>query len=257
MCRGDATQKEKRAIFDRSGNSYVMATFAENPLVALFAAKSINVLGTVAEPLFRAIDVAQYVHDEHYNRVIRKYGPKLKIKIRQQSAVTQVTVVYLTELGLYQYLLQSRRPAVKAFQEFVYDALVAVRKSVIDAAQLEAKIAHSRRMRGPSKLRETFDGLALRAHLDRIRLGVLYFIRAGAFVKIGWTTHLPTRLRKLQTGSPDQFEIVAAHICVHPRKYEKRAHAYFVKRHRGEWFEVSDDEIRDYVKHLREEAALV
>jgi prophage antirepressor-like protein len=50
---------------------------------------------------------------------------------------------YLTERGLYRYLLQSRLDAAIEFQEFTYDLLTAERKRTVNGLRLALKIVRT------------------------------------------------------------------------------------------------------------------
>ena len=96
------------------------------------------------------------------------------------------------------------------------------------------------------------------------RFKSVYFIlndRAGA-VKIGNAMRPVSRMRELQTASPDTLELL---LVLSPQPYQRNAdwfaegkedalHLKFKKYHiRGEWFEFSE-EIRDFVtlEHIKQ-----
>src|SRR5271169_5176223 len=115
------------------------------PLRGLFESENIRIIGTVESPLFVARDVAERIGDlPNFRRIVGKYGaedglretrPCLDAMGRPQSTI------FLTETGLYIYLLQSEREEAKEFQKWVVRQLSAIRRQLIDAAQLKAKIA--------------------------------------------------------------------------------------------------------------------
>lgn len=80
------------------------------------------------------------------------------------------------------------------------------------------------------------------------KLGFVYFIRSGDFVKIGFATDLPTRLSGIKTSNPNDVELLAK--CHGTLETEARFHERFKRHHyRGEWFRY-DDEIRSAVQSL-------
>jgi prophage antirepressor-like protein len=119
-----------------------MESAKNSQLVRLFLDSKIRVQGSVNEPLFCAADVAQHIGDTHVRRIVKDYGKKH----RQMAAAADSTgrtqpTIFLTEKGLYRYLLQSRRKEAEAFQDLAYDLLAAERRRIVDVALLEAKIA--------------------------------------------------------------------------------------------------------------------
>lgn len=70
--------------------------------------------------------------------------------------------------------------------------------------------------------------------------GTIYFIRAGEFVKIGFTRDLDGRLKGLQTSSPIKLELVRHYPG--SIQAERRLHARFeALRAVGEWFRYEGD----------------
>jgi hypothetical protein len=68
-------------------------------------------------------------------------------------------------------------------------------------------------------------------------IGHVYFFRAGERVKIGFSSNLPSRVKALQTGSPERGFV--CRLVAGGRKVERRFHARFAAyRLQGEWFEV-------------------
>lgn len=72
---------------------------------------------------------------------------------------------------------------------------------------------------------------------------VVYFFRAGEFIKIGKSTSWRDRLASIQTGSA--HTIVPLLVLPGSRRLERQLHIQFKQSHiRGEWFRPSDDLIR-------------
>lgn len=77
----------------------------------------------------------------------------------------------------------------------------------------------------------------------------VYFIRAGAMVKIGWSDDVAHRLRELQIASPEKLELLAT--CPGGRALESFFHVAFSRyRAHGEWFHHCD-RVSRCVFHLR------
>lgn len=82
---------------------------------------------------------------------------------------------------------------------------------------------------------------------------VVYFLRAGPFVKIGRTISLDERLKALQTGCP--FPIHVHATVPGGSKLERILHIRFARLRRyGEWFSFTE-EIEAHVAELKASAA--
>lgn len=75
-------------------------------------------------------------------------------------------------------------------------------------------------------------------------------------VKIGFTTHLATRLQQLQTASPVPLRIIAN--VVGTRLIEALLHRWFRRWHiRGEWFDMDVDRVYHAIDRLFEEGLIL
>ena len=73
---------------------------------------------------------------------------------------------------------------------------------------------------------------------------MIYFIKCGDFVKIGYSSNVTKRMNVLQTASPRKLYLLSSFYGT--RKDEKQIHRKFKKeRQRGEWFNLTN-EIREY-----------
>lgn len=69
--------------------------------------------------------------------------------------------------------------------------------------------------------------------------GSIYFVRAGDFIKIGYSTRPLDRLKALQTSHPGKLELIGTRPG--SREFETELHDHFIKLHvRGEWFQAKD-----------------
>jgi hypothetical protein len=74
---------------------------------------------------------------------------------------------------------------------------------------------------------------------------VVYFLRAGDAIKIGYTTNLAARKRALETASSVPLELLAS--IPGDRSEEARLHREWGHLHiRGEWFQ-ADEELLRYI----------
>ncbi|HEY7154732.1 MAG TPA: GIY-YIG nuclease family protein [Gemmataceae bacterium] len=77
---------------------------------------------------------------------------------------------------------------------------------------------------------------------------VVYFLRGGDAIKIGYTTNLAARQRTLETGSAVPLELLAS--VAGDRREETRLHQEWWHLHiRGEWFR-ADEELLRYIREL-------
>jgi hypothetical protein len=75
---------------------------------------------------------------------------------------------------------------------------------------------------------------------------VVYFIRAGDAIKIGYTTNLAARKRALETASAVPLELLSS--IPGDRREEARLHREWWHLHiRGEWFH-ADEELLRYIR---------
>ncbi|MGD2122607.1 MAG: GIY-YIG nuclease family protein [Gemmatimonadota bacterium] len=79
---------------------------------------------------------------------------------------------------------------------------------------------------------------------------MVYFVRAGEYVKIGVANNIHSRMSALQTGCPHELECVL--LLNGSYDLEMEVHQRFRStHHRGEWFVWSDD-LADYMNEMRE-----
>lgn len=84
------------------------------------------------------------------------------------------------------------------------------------------------------------------------KIGFIYFVQAAKLgVKIGFTTNLESRMKSLQTASPHLLELISFIGAVDSLE-EFKAHEFFKeKKIRGEWFNIDEEEIYDYIHDLK------
>lgn len=74
----------------------------------------------------------------------------------------------------------------------------------------------------------------------------IYFLRAGGFVKIGYSGNWKNRMSGMQVGSP--YTIVPLLVLIGGSKDEKKLHSRFRASHfRGEWFHLTSS-IQQFIK---------
>jgi len=116
------------------------------PLIEIFEHRDIRIIGTIDEPLFYASDVAEYINDDNCDRYFRDPSQAKYIRweaLRDAQGQPQKTR-FLTEFGMYRYLLQSGLPKAEPFQEFTYELLSTERRKTVDSVELALKIANTK-----------------------------------------------------------------------------------------------------------------
>lgn len=98
--------------------------------------KEFKVYGSVDEPLFLAKDVANWIeHNKPYEMIKNvDEDEKIKIKINHGDSIARVLQAnteywFLTEDGLYEVLMQSRKPIAKQFKKEVKKILKQIRQT--------------------------------------------------------------------------------------------------------------------------------
>lgn len=103
-----------------------------------FLHKTIRVFGTVNNPLFLARDVAEWIEHKDVTSMLRSVDEDEKVKIELKSTLrlmsggslqANTTYSFLTEDGLYEVLMLSRKPQAKPFKKKVKEILKSIRKN--------------------------------------------------------------------------------------------------------------------------------
>ena len=78
--------------------------------------------------------------------------------------------------------------------------------------------------------------------------GYVYLLTDGEFFKIGVTRgSIEKRIKKLQTGNPDNIVIVNYHLTEYPFKLESVLHArHAYQRINNEWFNLSLNDVKNF-----------
>ena len=90
--------------------------------------KTFNVYGTVEEPLFRAKDVADWIEHSNVSAMVQSVDDDEKLTINiSYSEVRKHDEIFLTENGVYEVLMLSRKPIAKEFKKEVKKMLHTLR----------------------------------------------------------------------------------------------------------------------------------
>lgn len=95
--------------------------------------KQFRVYGTVEEPLFVANDVADWIEHSNVTEMLRGIDDDEKLISTILRAGQNRQMNMLTENGLYEVLMQSRKPIAKQFKKEVKEILKTIRKHGIYA----------------------------------------------------------------------------------------------------------------------------
>ncbi len=90
--------------------------------------KAFRIYGTPEEPLFLAKDVAEWIEHSNTTEMVRGIDDDEKLNSTILSSGQNREVTFLTENGLYEVLMQSRKPIAKQFKKAVKDILKSIRK---------------------------------------------------------------------------------------------------------------------------------
>ena len=92
-----------------------------------------KVYGTVEEPLFLAKDVAEVIEHSNVSKMVSTVDEDEKTTITISYSGNMTTnQLFLTEYGLYEVLMQSRKPIAKQFKKEVKKILKALRLNQIE-----------------------------------------------------------------------------------------------------------------------------
>lgn len=89
--------------------------------------KTFNVYGTVEEPLFRAKDVADWIEISNVSQMLQSVDEDEKGIYNAYTLGGNQDVWFLTENGVYEVLMLSRKPIAKDFKKEVKKMLHAIR----------------------------------------------------------------------------------------------------------------------------------
>ncbi|MCL1640062.1 hypothetical protein CMU09_18005 [Elizabethkingia anophelis] len=90
----------------------------------------VNVYGTPENPLFLAKDVAEWIGHTNVSKMISdaNLDETEYVKTRLSTLTNSYNALMITEDGLYEVLMQSRKPIAKTFKKGVKEMLKSVRK---------------------------------------------------------------------------------------------------------------------------------
>lgn len=96
---------------------------------SMLLGKEINVYGSVDDPLFLAKDVAEWIEHTQPSKMVETVDEDEKLMGTIFLSGQNREVWMLTEDGLYEVLMQSRKPIAKQFKKGVKEILKTIRKT--------------------------------------------------------------------------------------------------------------------------------
>lgn len=96
---------------------------------SMLLGKEIDVYGSVDEPLFLAKDVAEWIEHTQPSKMVETVDEDEKLMGTIFLSGQNREVWMLTESGLYEVLMQSRKPIAKQFKKGVKEILKTIRKT--------------------------------------------------------------------------------------------------------------------------------
>lgn len=84
--------------------------------------------------------------------------------------------------------------------------------------------------------------------MTKLMKGYVYLLTDGKFFKIGVTRgSIEKRIKKLQTGNPDNITIVNYHLTEYPFKLESFLHTKHAQQKiNNEWFDLSSNDVTSF-----------
>ena len=101
--------------------------------------KEFKIYGSVESPLFLAKDVASWIEHSNSTEMLKRVADNEKLNSTILSAGQNREVTFLTEDGLYEVLMQSRKPIAKEFKTQVKKILKEIRQVVKSLETIEYK----------------------------------------------------------------------------------------------------------------------
>ena len=107
-----------------------MASEASRPIKELFNGQ-ILILDWVGEPIFKLGDVAKYVGDQKPDRTTSDFDGEMKTIVKYHDGKQSRKAAFLTEDGLYEYMMVCKYPKGKEFRRMVRRILKQIREKVV------------------------------------------------------------------------------------------------------------------------------
>lgn len=106
---------------------------------SILLGKEIDVYGSIDEPLFLAKDVADWIEHSDVHKMVASVDKDEKVRNIVPTLGGNQEMWMLTEDGLYEVLMQSRKPIAKQFKKGVKEILKSIRKTGAYSASNQIK----------------------------------------------------------------------------------------------------------------------
>lgn len=104
-------------------NEQVLTVVQESEILG----KRIKMYGSIDNPLFKADDVASWVGHSNVSKMVLNVDEEEKVKARLSTLTNSYTALFLTEDGLYEVCMQSRKPIAKELKKEIKKYLKQIR----------------------------------------------------------------------------------------------------------------------------------
>lgn len=104
-----------------------------------FLGKEVDVYGTAENPLFLAKDVAEWIEHSDVSMMVKNIDEDEKVTSNVCTLGGNQSAWFLTEDGLYEVLMQSRKPIAKQFKKGVKEILKSIRKTGAYSVNVQIK----------------------------------------------------------------------------------------------------------------------
>lgn len=107
--------------------------------------REIDVYGTTEEPLFKAKDVAEWIEHSNPSKMVSdaELDETEYTTVFLSTLTNSYSALMLTEEGLYEVLMQSRKPIAKQFKKGVKEILKKIRKTGSYSSQVPQTFAQA------------------------------------------------------------------------------------------------------------------
>ena len=233
---------------------------------------SINIQGTIDEPLFQANQIAILLEMNNMRKSIMSFDENDKVVSRGNTLGGMQNVTFLTERGLYKILSRSNKPIAKKFQDWMVNVIKELRQQgeyrLKQEHEIEKKLIKSQEQINAKKnIHNTF--------MDFCKMkNVVYVCKLRDetentfLIKIGSTQNVKERFANIQTNYKMTPLLLNIFECENHTKFEKwirhneliKSLYYEIKKNDGtsakETFLVNEEQYHNIIKIMQSEVKM-